>query len=375
MHFLGTRKRHHQAEQAPFFIPSLNYEFYQHFGKVGESFVAPGFSSYGGGSPAAEWLLQGGPGSLTGTFVRTLSSTQLLPGAASRIFTSQAFGQNTLLNTENTNLRSGGIPGSEGTLWNADDEVTATIFGVTREGSDEFSWRASPFNGTTPNFFQPNSATGTTSMGLDTLGGQFLSQDIGLLPSNGSSRQQLIVKGDGINGAELVGVRFTNLSTPGGVSIQDFAAGGYTTASFLNNHADAGRMLLAFGEWDAVLIHTGANDAYRGVGASAEEYQRDVAAFIATVRSADWLDNPNQKFILVTDPYREGSVIAKFGIRPIRWCDRGTGSQRSQHHGNKLTAFDERTAVGMRVTLLNFFLTSFTTHPLEQDCLLRSRHN
>ena len=293
------------------FIPSLNYEFYQHFGKVGESFVAPSFSSYGGGRPAAEWLLQGSPGSSNGSRPGTLSSSELLPGTSSRIFTSDAFGQNTLLNTENTNVSGGGIPGSTGALWKPEDQVTATVFGVTREGSDEFSWRASPINGNSPNFFQPNSASGTTSLGLDAPSGQILSQNIGLLPSDGLSRQQLIVNGAGDSGAELLGVRFENSSTPGGVSIQDFSAGGYKTDSFLENHSDAGRQLAAFGEWDAVLLHTGANDAYSGFGASAEEFQSNVVEFIDAARSDQWLDNPDQKFILVTDPYREGGSASQ----------------------------------------------------------------
>ncbi|MDA8564210.1 hypothetical protein N9L06_07155 [Mariniblastus sp.] len=285
------------------FIPALNYEFYQHFGKVGESFVAPGIGSYGGGTPAAEWLLQGTPGRYAGTSTGTLSSSQLLPGTTSWIFTSAALGQNTLLNTENTNLNDNSFLTSADPLWDSTNEVTATIFGVTREGSDEFSWATSPTNGNS-SFFLPKLLTGTTSMGLDAPAGQILSQDTEVLPFNGMTRQQLIVKGTGENGAELLGVRFNNLSVPGGVSIQDFAVGGYRTNFFLENHADAGPMLSAFGPWDAILIHTAANDAYAALGDSAIVYQSNVLDFIEAVRSPDWLDNPDQKFILVTDPYR-----------------------------------------------------------------------
>ena len=286
------------------YIPSLNHEFYQHFGKVGESFVAPGFSTYGGGSPAAEWLLQGSPGSSVGHFASQLSSNQILPGQTTRSYTSSALGQATLLDTSNSNVSGGGILGQANMLWQPEDIVSATIFGVSSLGSDEFSWRAASSNGRL-NFFLPIVSTGTTSIGLDSLAGRILSENSGPIDFGGENNRQLIVRGSGSNGAQLVGIRFHNMSTPGGVSIQDFSAGGYRTTSFLANHSNAGAMLLAFGEWDAILIHTGANDAYSGLGASAVQYRRNVADLIAAIRGPRWLDNPEQKFILVTDPYRD----------------------------------------------------------------------
>lgn len=287
------------------YVPALNYEFYQHFGKVGESFVAPSFGSYGGGRPAAEWLLKGSHGSSTGNSAGTLTSSQILPGHNTRTYTSAALGQNTLLTTSNLSVQAGGVAGQGGPLWGADDLVSATIYGVSRPGSDELSWRTSPTNSNSLNFFRANSGSGTTSIGLDSSEGQVLSQDIGNLNFAGFQNQQLIVKGAGDSGAELAGVRFTNHSTPGGVSIQDFSAGGYRTRDFLENHGEAGQMLAAFGAWDAILVHTGANDAYSGGGRSALEFQGDILEFIQAIRSEDWLDNPNQKFILVTDPYRD----------------------------------------------------------------------
>ena len=285
------------------YIPRLNYEFYRHFGRVGESFVAPGFGNFGIGGPA-EWLLQGSAGSSAQSISGFLPSNQILPGARTRIYTSSAFGQNVFLNTSNSNVSSGAlIP--ETHLWSNQDNITATIFGVTSPGSDEFSWRASPTDRETPSFFTGgDSASGTTSLGLDTTESRILSENTGLLPFNGNPNQQLIVNGSGSVGAELVGVRFTNTSTPGGVSIQDFAVGGYRTHSILDNHSEAGEMLAAFGNWDAIIIHTGANDAFSGNGRTALVYQQDVAELIAAIRGPDWLDNPEQKFILVTDPYR-----------------------------------------------------------------------
>ena len=292
------------------YIPSLNHEFYQHFGKVGESFVAPGIGSFGGGSPAAEWLLQGSFGSSLGHFPGELSSDQILPGQTTRSYTSSALGQGTLLDTSNSNVAAGGVLGQVDMLWQPEDIVSATIFGVSSLGSDEFSWRAASSNGRL-NFFLPIVSTGTTSIGLDSLPRQILSEDSGPIDFGGANNRQLIVRGSGSNGAELVGVRFHNLSTPGGVSIQDFSAGGYRTTSFLANHSDAGAMLLAFGEWDAILIHTGANDAYSGLGTSAVQFQSDVADLIAAIRGPQWLDNPDQKFILVTDPYRDQGPVAQ----------------------------------------------------------------
>ena len=101
------------------YVPRLNYEFFKHFGKIGESFVAPGIGSYGGGAPPAEWLLLGAPGSVVGHEVG-LPLRQRLPGVSTRIYRSNAFGQNTLLDTSNLNLEEGTeIPGVP--LWDLQD--------------------------------------------------------------------------------------------------------------------------------------------------------------------------------------------------------------------------------------------------------------
>ena len=283
------------------YIPRLNYEFYKLYGKVGETFVSPGFGNYGNNGPA-EWLLRGGAGSSVGNSDGNLLSAQRLPGTRTRIYTSSAFGNNTMLDTSNEALREGTEVPAE-FLWNSKHNITATIFGVTFPGSDEFAWRTKPTDGGL-DFFQNNSETGTTSIGLDAEAGQFVSEEIGPLLFNGFSRQQLLVRATGKAGAELVGVRYKNLTTPGGVSVQDFAAGGYRTDSFLNNHGEAGKMLAAFGPWDAILVHTGTNDAFSGIGDSAVEYQQNVLEFMEAVRGPEWLNNPTQKFILITDPQR-----------------------------------------------------------------------
>lgn len=60
-------------------------------------------------------------------------------------------------------------------------------------------------------------------------------------------------------------------------------------------------MLAALGPWDALIIHTGANDAYGGV--TADAFKTNLQTLIDAIRSAAWLNNPNQKFILITEAY------------------------------------------------------------------------
>ena len=286
------------------FVPRLNYEFYKQFGKVGESFAATGSGSYQG-----DWLLNGSFGSGVGNTSGTLPLNQRLPGISTRIYTSSALGMNTHLDTSNSVTSAASqIPSNH--IWGPNDDIHAVLFGLTKEGSSEFSWRALPTNGGL-NFFQPITTSGTTTMGLDAPAGEILSEQVGPLNSDGFSNRQVIVRGSDQNGAELVATRYLNLSTPGGVSVQDFAAGGYRTDSFLNQHSQAGKMLTALGPWDAVLIHTGANDAYSGFGKSAIAYQNDVSALINLIRGPSWLDNPNQKFILFTDQYRDQGPTAQ----------------------------------------------------------------
>ena len=280
------------------YIPRLNYKFYQHFGKVGESFAATGFGSYGG-----DWLLNGSFGNSRGHSDGTLAANQLLAGQQTRIYTSSALGMNTHLDTSNFRVNAGAqIPTTY--LWDSNDQIYVEIFGATNIGSDELSWRSIPVDGGA-NFFRPATSSGTTNMGLDSPFGQILSETIGPLNSGGLPEHQIIVRGEGSSGAELVGVRYFNTSDPGGVSIQEFSAGGYLTSSHINNHSNAGTMLAAFGSWDAVIIHTGANDAYSGPGKSALDFKHDVAELIELIRSPSWLNNANQKFILITDQYRD----------------------------------------------------------------------
>ena len=279
------------------YIPRLNFEFYDHFGKVGES-----FASTGSGSFAGEWLVSGSFGSGVGTSSGSLASNQRLPQQDTRTYTSSALGMNTHIDSFNSRVNEGAqIPATP--IWGDADDIHALIFGVTQPGSDELSWRSSPTDGNLQ-FFLPTTASGTTNMGLDAPAGQILSEQVGPLNSDGFMNRQVIVRGSGSAGAEFAGTRYLNLSTPGGVSVQDFAAGGYLTDSFLTNHADAGPMLHAFGPWDAIIVHTGANDAYSGSGTSAADFRADVLEFINAVRGPNWLDNPTQKFILVTDPFR-----------------------------------------------------------------------
>jgi len=295
------------------YVPRLNYEMWRHYGRAGLSPVSAGFGSYGGGAPTANWLLTGSSGGTANTIASSVPTSAMLPNVISRIFKNNANGQLTKLNSANeltpidSELR--GI-----NVWPSGEETYATLYGKQFEGSsDGFNWRASPTNNTTgaAEFFLANTATGTLSLGLNNAAGGYASGEVGPLPWNGLARQQLIVTGTDANGAEFFGARFRNASRPGGIVFDSFSAGGYQATSVLASHADAGPQLAAYGPWDVIALHYGANDSSSGGGVTAAVFRDNVAALIAAIRGASWLNDANMKFILFTDPYKTGVTSAQ----------------------------------------------------------------
>lgn len=291
-------------------IPRLNYEMWRHFGRAGLSPVSKSNLSYGG-TGNSMWLLAGVPNGSAGTIIASsVPSTARLPGVTSAIFKNTALGQLTKLTSANdltpVNAELRGI-----NVWPSGEETYAILYGKQFDGSaDGFNWRASPTNNITgvAEWFLANTATGTLSLGLNNAAGGYASGEVGPLPWNGLARQQLVVTGSDANGAEFFGARFRNASRPGGIVFDSFSLSGYTAVSVANNHADAGPQLAAYGPWDAVAFHYGVNDSSAGVGVTAAQFRDNVAALIATMRGAAWLNDSDMKFILFCDPYRLGNT-------------------------------------------------------------------
>lgn len=290
--------------------PRLNFNLRQRFGKVGESIIYGPGGNFGSGSPPAAWLATG---ATSGQVNSALATNARLPGIAGPTqYASTANGMVVRLNPTNDETSAGaqirGIP-----VWSTSHAIYATLFGRQFDGSDDgLAWSANPTNSSTSFFGNPATASGTLSLGLNSASGEYRSGEIGPLPWGGRTKQQVIVRGTSAARAEYAGIRFRNADTPGGVSVQSFSSGGYQTTSVLASHANAGPMLLAFGPWDAIALHFGANDAFSGGGVSANNFKTNVLALIEAIRGANWLNNATQKFILFSDPYRTGGTSGQY---------------------------------------------------------------
>jgi lysophospholipase L1-like esterase len=295
------------------YVPRLNYEMWRYYRRAGLSPLGKGYASYGGAGNSMYLLAGVFSGTAETIVASSVPSSATLPGISSAIYKSTALGKLTKLTTANDLTPTGAeIRGIS--VWPSGDETYAILYGKQRSGSsDGFLWRSSPTNNTTgvAEFFLANTATGTLSLGLDNAAGGYVSGEVGPLPWNGLARQQLVVRGDDTNGAEFFGARYRNASTPGGIVFDSFSAGGYTTLSLANNHADAGPQLAAFGPWDAIALHYGVNDISAGTGVTAAQYKDNVTALISTLRGANWLNDAEMKFIIFTDPFRSNNTATQ----------------------------------------------------------------
>lgn len=139
--------------------------------------------------------------------------------------------------------------------------------------------------------------SGSTSLSLQSNDGIVLSEDLGSFDLGTNQSLQIISKGDNLDGATLIATRFQNATDPSGVSIQTFSKGGYRTETFLANHQNAGQMFQALGEWDAVALHFGANDAK---SVTADEFEQDTRDAITMIR--DWAGDSELPILLFSDP-------------------------------------------------------------------------
>jgi hypothetical protein len=312
------------------YIPRLGYEFFLRYGNVPETQLSVP-SSYGTGGAGAEFLLQG---SRQNAAEPRQQPSQLPPGLQSMGFRNRDVdtypyltqlvhdGRATAASLRPQDyFKTGYRPAGDGPGVNRYGAVTAQIFAFANPaGSGEVAWDARPQPGATqPSYFFPVSASGTTSMGLNG-NSAVKSQTVTLSFSAGNPYQQVLLYGTSPTvPTDILGVRFRSTVDTTGVAVQDLAAGGYRTADYLAHHGDSGPVFTAL-DFDAAVLHFGANDA--GVGVTAEQFKADQQALIAAVRS--WAGDPQFKVILAGDPYRKGLSAAQ-----LAEFDRYAGAQKS----------------------------------------------
>ena len=154
------------------YIPALNYEMWKRFGNSPETPVVGCF--YYGGTPPANWLLAGACAAPGPTATR-LGSTQILPNARPRAFstlnsatniTGGNRGQLTMLQHDASGVDPGaGIP-TNVSYFNTAGAVKARIFAATNPASGEIAYQARPNATPSPSYSAAITTTGTLDLGL-----------------------------------------------------------------------------------------------------------------------------------------------------------------------------------------------------------------
>jgi hypothetical protein len=289
------------------YIPLLNYEMWKRFGNSPETPIEGCFHYGGGGTaPPANWLVAGRC-AIPGPVATRLDSSQILPNARPRAFstlnastniTGGNRGQLTMLQQDAIDVDpSTGIPTSV-SYFDTSGVVKARIFAATNPSSGEIAYQAHPNVTHVPAYSAAVTASGTITLGLQSPTFAVKSGDTPALDFNGNRYMALEVFGTSDTElTDIIGLRFFNETHPEGVVVDTFSLGGYSASTFLRDHADAGPMFNAFG-FHAAILHYGAN------GLSAEEFRSNISGVISRVRA--WVGDPAFPIILVADVYQSG---------------------------------------------------------------------
>lgn len=275
-----------------FYVPSFNAEFYRRYGNVPESTVS--FAR----SYSDDWLLRGSNAGID-QFITT--GPDLLPSQWIGRFNDSP-GETGLLAQLVTTAENTPHANTAGQREFNASNIGVEVIGRSRPGSAEIAWRVNLQSGDFMNYYGGTDlASGTTSLGLDQAGVGYHTQHLGVFSRGTHDAIQVIARGAGPAGADIAGVRFLNADNPAGISVQSFSAGGYRVADLVNNHSAAGDAFRAFGEFDAAILHFGANDA---ATRTALQFASDLQLAIDRLRT--WAGNAELPVILLGDPDRDG---------------------------------------------------------------------
>ncbi len=306
---LGDSQETNPGGEGVDYIPRLDYEMWTRFGNVPETPIE-GCSSYGGGAPYADWLLRGACAA-PGPSPSRLAANQILPNVQPLAYSTlngatningEYYGELTLLEQNAIDLDPAAAIPSTVNYFNTAGVVKAEIFAATNPSSGEIAYWAQPVDSNIPDYYAPISTSGVLTLGLQSPNFAVLSGSTAALSYGGNAYMALQVAGtDDTALTDIIGVRFFNETYPQGVVFDTFSHGGYQASSFLNAAGNAGAMFQAM-NFQAVILHYGANDS--GNGVSAQDFQTNIESVMALVRS--WIGDPNFPVILIADVYRTG---------------------------------------------------------------------
>lgn len=275
------------------YIPALNLELNRRYGNTPVSSLAMP-NSY-----RTRWLLRGAQHGVVESFGRNNSSVLLPSQSIARFINFPRVGG--LL--AQLNLDASNSPRSDDVDVVEFDTRRVRVQVVIRDsiGSGEVQWRINVQDGDVTNFFGGTDiATGVTDLGLGSTT-DFVTADLGVFEiPEGHNAVQAIARGVDGNGVEIAGIRFLNESSPVGVAVDSFSAGGYRANRLVNVHGDADDAFRAIANNDIIALHFGANDL---IDRTAVEYRSDLIEVIEQYR--DWSGDDKKPFILFTDADRQ----------------------------------------------------------------------
>lgn len=258
------------------YVPYLNYAFWEHFGNTPETpFVGPGF--FGATNPPAEWCVAG---ATNNTGATRLAASYIPPGVSPVTVTSTDYGIVQMLQFDAYAVVASDV--RYGSYFAPGASVEYDLFAATNAASGELKRRITAQTTGKPAFSGGTEISAFTNlaMGLANADLAIIKETITCATSGSYPYLQVVLKGQTANAVDVVGGRFRSTTNAAGVVVSDFSAGGYTSASLLASHANAGLILAAL-ELDMAVIQYGANDA---TTYTAAQFKTNLSALITQLR-------------------------------------------------------------------------------------------
>lgn len=304
---IGDSQERSPGGQGNIYVPRWNAEMFSIYGNAPETPLAPMHSSSGGGLPWGDWL-SATAHTTDGPAESYLPTSFLPPGFVacraslsngSNVNHNQWLGQLVGLKHHAEMCNPDSMLPNTAEYFHRGLSVFADVIAVSNVSSGEVRIDAKPNTSATQNFYLPITSTHVSSMDLEGAPGQVRHQRLGPFLFAGRDYMQIDIAGtDPTKFTEILAARIVSSVDQSGWVVQSIAAGGYTSASILQNHADCGPVLAAI-EPSIAILAFGANDS--GLGVSTTEYRANLESLIAFLRQHLGSRFP---IILIADPWR-----------------------------------------------------------------------
>lgn len=294
------------------YIPRLNYELAKaNSYKTGIVYIQQ-FSSYGSGSPPANYMLRGSSFSQTSNLTGSYVPPAFLPKKVSD--GTYPYGSITMLQHDCADVSSDAQIPVGLDLFGKDQPFYVDVWARQYSGSQEILWKYSTQTSNVAGFFNTVISSGTTSLGLDNAANAIIKTTLGPFTNpNPITKPYSVINIAAAslnNAADVLAAQFRRQVDPGGINIVASSAGGYLVTSFLANHANCGPYLVeAADPTDVVFMHFGSNDIYGGKSAST--VKADYITLISALRGASFYNNPSLFVVIFTEAPRINGTSAQ----------------------------------------------------------------